>query len=122
MSFRARQNYGQVQLFADGKLIAELEPKTARKIGRAILRISGLAAEWANAEEVARDNAILLRAGFPVGLANHKTVIDQSVRLACWDRDLRKAMPGGVKSKEVFGTPTINQLPRGTKRGRSNGA
>ena len=112
MSFRARQNYGQVQFIVDGKLVAEVSPGKAREVGRAILQVAGLAAEWANAEEVARDNAILIRAGFPVGLANHQAVLNESVKMAVSDRDLRRAMPGGVRSEAVCGTPMIKRYPK----------
>ena len=99
--------------------MAEVPSEKAREVGRAILQVAGLAAEWANAEEVARDNAILLRAGVPVGITNHQAILEEAKTIAVSDRELRRAMPGGVKSREVFGTPSIRQLARGTKRERS---
>ena len=67
------------------------------------------AEEVAHSEELVTDSAILLRAGIPIGLTDNEKIKDEAVKEAVSSRELRRAMPGGVKSKEQFGKPTIVQ-------------
>jgi hypothetical protein len=79
----------------------------------------GLRAKAKQAEEeqkalgIIADHAILLRAGVPMGLTSRPDMIQEVVKEALYNRDLRRYMPS-IRSKEVFGTPTIIRgKPRG---------
>lgn len=104
--------------FDDGakSFVLQLEGKVAVEIG-AMLRAEGLLAdEWAQAERVANDSAILLRAGSNFGLSNDPRILEEAKKLAAWDSDLRRFMPGGVKSSEAFGTPSVMVQPPKTRQ------
>lgn len=96
------------QFTNDGKcFVLQLEGKTAVDIAR-LLREQGLLAdEFAQAERIADDSAILLRAGSNFALSNDPRIIEEAKKRAAWDTDLRRFMPGGVKSEEAFGTPAV---------------
>lgn len=109
MSARVRQEGGKVLVNLDNRVFLELEPKAALDLSAALRQVALRAEEWANAEAIAMDHAILLRAGFPIGLTNHPTIQAEAAKIAAWDSDLRRYMPGGIKSQEQVGTPSIIQ-------------
>lgn len=63
--------------------------------------------EWEKAEQIARDHAIMLRAGTGLGLTDHPVIQDEAKKLAVDDRDIRRFMPGGVRAREQFGVPKV---------------
>jgi len=65
--------------------------------------------EQVKAEQVAADQAILMRTGAPFGFSSDPKIQDEAAKLAAHDRTLRRAipMPSSIKSKEAFGRPTI---------------
>lgn len=65
------------------------------------------AEEHAHANRIIGDSALLLRKGIPLGFSNHPKILRESAKEAAHNRDLRRYLPGGVKSKEQFGQPTI---------------
>ncbi len=85
--------------------------QVALRLSDLLLRAGKAAEEAANVAQVVEDGAILARAGVPIGLSDDPKVQDEIKKSAAWDKKLRKAMPGGVKSKEVFGKPTLIQGP-----------
>lgn len=64
------------------------------------------------AEQIALDSALLLRAGVPLGLTNNPKILDMARVEAVSNRDLRRAMPGGVKSAEQVGAPSVSHVKR----------
>jgi len=107
MKLRILQSGSDVILLKDGMLILEGGWDKMLELAQAIIKVSHLAEEWDKILTIAADNAVLIRAGVPIGLTNHPEIKKESIKLAINDRNLRRYMPGGVKSKEVFGTPTI---------------
>lgn len=85
----------------------------ARELWRALVAKARQAEEQAKAEEIAADAAILFRAGAPFGLSDDPKIQSEAVKEAAWNRELRRCMPGGIKSTELFGAPTIVSKPRG---------
>lgn len=67
--------------------------------------------ELEQAEQVAKDSALLLRAGAPFGLTDHPLIKDEARKIAAWDPQLRRALPGGIKSEAQLGTPSIIKHP-----------
>lgn len=105
-----RQEGTRVLFIVNGHGV-EMSWQAAEKLGRALVSKARLAEELAKAEAIAADDAILLRAGFPLGLTNHPKIRAESRKLAEHDRNLRRYMPGGIRSKVHFGAPTIIQGP-----------
>lgn len=91
----------------NGVLVGDLQWEAAEAFGKLLIASARVAEETAKAPDIARDQAILLRAGAGFGLTDHRKIQSEAAQLAAWDRDLRRYMPGGVKSQEQFGTPTI---------------
>ena len=81
----------------------------ALQIAQALMSAGRAAEEIANREQIVIDQAILLRAGVPLGLTNHPALQAEAAKAAAWDSTLRRQMPGGVRSSEQFGTPTIRR-------------
>lgn len=81
--------------------------RAADEIARALTAKAREAEEQEKAPSIARDAAILLRAGVPIGLSNDSKIRDEAGKIAAWDSDLRRYMPGGVKSQEMLGRPAV---------------
>lgn len=110
----ARQSGTRVHVLIDGKGALDVSWREAEAIARALIAKARAGEEQEKAEAIARDHAILLRAGVPLGLTNDPRIQDEAAKLAVSDRDLRRYMPGGVRSKEMVGTPTVVVGPRRT--------
>lgn len=96
------------QFTCDGKsFVLRMEAAVALRVAAAIREKALLADEFAQAERIAADSAILLRAGSNFALSNDPRIIEEAKKRAAWDTDLRRFMPGGVKSEEAFGTPAV---------------
>lgn len=106
-SARIRQNADKVQIIKDGKLVMEMPWDAALEFTRAMRGVARLAETYAKANAVIIDHAILLRAGVPIGLTDGEKFHDEVAKEAAHNRDLRRYMPGGVKSKAIVGTPSV---------------
>lgn len=106
-----RQYGDRVIVIEDGRLLWDLPWQKAQDLARGIFKVSKLAEEHANANPIINDQALLIRAGIPFGLTNRRDMLREAVKVADTDRDLRRYLPGGIKSEEIFGTPNIIQLP-----------
>lgn len=106
-----RQEGARVRLIVGGRLIADLAPEAARELAALLRHQAGKAEEIVQRERIVFDQAILLRVGAPIGLIHDPHLRHQAASEAAWNSDLRRYLPGGVKSQEVFGTPTVLQFP-----------
>lgn len=96
-----------------GRDFVTLEKRVALDVVVALIKGKLRLEELEQAERIARDSAILLRAGANFGLSNDPRILDAAKNAAAWDSELRRCMPGGVKSEEAFGTPAlIRHAPR----------
>jgi hypothetical protein len=105
---RIRVDGENVTLELNGRA-TEMPAHAAREIARALMQKALEAEEYARAEGIILDSALLIRAGLPFGLSNNPKILDEARKEAVWNRDLRRFMPGGVRSTAVVGTPTITQ-------------
>jgi hypothetical protein len=90
-----------------GALLFDSPVSVARQIWTLLVGAQRLAEEWAHAEQVAADAGLLLRTGAPIGLTDNPQIQDEAVKVARDDRTLRRALPGGIKSTVVLGTPRV---------------
>jgi hypothetical protein len=119
-ALRVRHVGPVVQVISGDKLVFEAPPHVMRELIGVMQQITGLAEEIEQRERIIFDNAILLRSGaLPIGLIHNPHLLHQSGIEAAWNSHLRRYMPGGVKSREAFGVPTIinesdvsNEVPR----------
>ena len=105
--FNILRDGDRVVLLYGGRRVTEMPWEAAEALGRALIIQAHKAEEQAKAESIIYDHAILTRAGFPIGLTSRPDMQDEVRKEAAWNSDLRRYMPGGVKSHEVFGTPSI---------------
>jgi hypothetical protein len=87
-------------------------PAEYSKISDALHAKAGLAEEFDEALRIAREHAILLRAGFPMGLTSNPLIQAEAKTIAEHDRDLRRFMPGGVRSQVMLGAPIVRMEER----------
>lgn len=113
---KVRQDGDRVQLLIDGRLVADMPHQAAAELARAIGLQARRARDWGNAAALARDQAILLRAGSPIRLCHSPEIFAEARALAVNDRDLRRYLrgraAGGIGSAAEFGVPRVSHLPR----------
>lgn len=106
-----RQDGPRVQIIAGGRLVADMTPEAARQLIAALAHQAGRAEEIAQRERAVIDQAILIRAGAPVGLLHDPHLRREAAKEAAWNSALRRHLPGGVKSRSVVGVPAVLQQP-----------
>jgi hypothetical protein len=93
----------------DGKLLFDTWTRwqDALEIAQLIRNEAKQAEAHDKAAQIIEDGAILARAGASIGLTGDRATIDEIAKEAAWNRDLRRYMPGGVKSAGKVGKPNI---------------
>lgn len=103
---RIRQEGEKVILVVDGKSYLELPWDAALQIGKAMQIQARKAEEIAKAQQIAFDQGVIIRSGFPVGLTNNPAIHKEAAKEAAHNKVLRK-MPGGIKSQSSVGKPRV---------------
>lgn len=104
-----RQDEDHVLLIVNGRDVLNVPWDAALEISKAMHQQAKKAEEIAKVAAVVKDHAILVRAGWPIGLAVDPRVRKEAEKAAVNDSDLRRYMPGGVKSQESVGTPGVRR-------------
>jgi len=102
----ATQDGANVLVVIDGRA-TEMPWNVALDVARAMYQQAKRAEEYAKAAGIVFDQALLIRSGAFFGLSDHRGIQQEAAKEAAWNRDLRRYLPGGVKSKEQFGTPAV---------------
>ena len=110
-----RAEGGMVQLIENGTLILEVPWEAAKTLSRAMRQQAARAEQDVKVNRVIKDQATLIRAGFPLRLTNRPDVFKEAGNEAAHDRELRRMMPGGIPSGVAFGIPTIRHKPKPPK-------
>jgi len=114
-NFHVLQDGNHVLLLINGALVQIMPWQRALECAAALQSVARKAEEWDKAEAIAMDQAILMRSGAPFGLTDHPRIQQEAIKLAGHDRDLRRYLPSGIKSKSVVGTPTVSHIKPGAK-------
>jgi len=101
-------------LLEGGTLLLELPWDVALALAEAIKVQARRIEEGIKADEIIRDQALLMRAGIPIGLSKNPDIMKEAAKEAAWNTELRKAIPS-IKSAEKFGIPALIQYPSGTR-------
>lgn len=107
MKVRIRTEGPKVFIGVDDRLFLEIGHQEALQLATLVRQAGLKAQEHAEAERLIHEGAMLARFGFPLTLSNHPKILDQVRNEAAWNTDLRRYMPGGVKARELVGTPTV---------------
>ncbi len=77
--------------------------------------------EYCKANQIIADNALMQRAGFPVGLSDNPIIKDETVKEALFGKNLRRLLPfwrkdvaigiESIKSRGSVGVPTLTKRP-----------
>lgn len=104
-----RQDGLDVVLLSDGRRVLEVPWDAALQLGHAVIVQARRIEERLRAENIAFDQAILMRSGMPFGLTSNPMIIDMAKKEAAHNSLLRKNVPkaGGVESQEAVGAPKI---------------
>ncbi len=131
-SVTIRQEADKVLLVINGRALT-IPYEQAEIIGRALRQKAKAAEEYAKANKIIADHALLTRVGAPIGLSNNPRIQDAVRVEAAHNRELRRALPGGVKSTTVLGVPSVRHgrvipqsigvsgIPSGETMGRIGG-
>jgi len=106
-----RVDKDRVIILEEGKAILNIPWNMALPLGKALVKRAKTAEEHANALQIIKDQALIQRVGFPIGLTNNPAIQKEAMKEAVNDRDLRRALPGGIKSQSIVGTPTVIKKP-----------
>lgn len=107
-----RREGARVVLVAEGRAVLDLPWQAADRLAAALRAKAREAEEQDRAPQVARDAAILLRAGAPLGLTSDPRIQAEAGRLAAWDSELRRYMPGGIRSTAMPGLPAVRHATK----------
>jgi hypothetical protein len=113
-SVRVRREAGQVMLedAVRGSLLVVLPLPAAIEIGYALIGQARRLETVEKHEAIVFDQALLARRGMPFGVTSNPRLQELAMQEAHWNSRLRRALPGGVRSEEAVGTPTIRrQVP-----------
>lgn len=104
---RIRNEGPEVLVIVDGALSIQAPWNVALDIAHELIAKAKLAEEFAKANDIIFDNALLARMGAPIGLSNNKDIIAETAKEAAWNTTLRRSNIGGLKSDGIAGAPTV---------------
>lgn len=108
----------KVVLVFNGKRVCDMPIELAKQVSRLIYAKAMQAEEYANANRIIMDQAIMQRAGLPFGLSNNAKIVEEARKEAQWNTTLRKSMPlRGIEPRAVVGTPSVIKSPRKAANG-----
>lgn len=102
---------GRIIILEQGKVVLDIPWNMALSIGRSLIKQAKIVEEHENAGQIIKDQALLQRVGFPIGLTNNPDIQKEAMKEAVHSKELRKALPGGIKSQSAVGTPTLIKKP-----------
>ncbi len=106
----------KVMLVIDGKT-TEFPWELADIVSRSLTINARKAEEYCKANQIIADNALMQRAGFPIGLSDRPIIKAETIKEALWGRT-RKLLPwwskraiglGAIQSRGVVGAPTLTK-------------
>ncbi len=102
----------RVVLIIDGKTVLDLHWKHYNDVIRVIKQAAAQAEEYENANQVIDHQAVMMRAGMPLGLSDNPAILKAARQKALYDKQLRAYIPS-VKHLPVVGTPRLKQYKPG---------
>ena len=109
LTFQRDPNKPQrVVILLDGKYMCSMDWQVADQCADALRSVARKAEEYAKANHIIDQSALLIRSGAPFALSSDPKIQDAAYTQAQWDTKARKAMPlAGVPTPRSFGTPNI---------------
>jgi hypothetical protein len=104
-----RQDGTRVLILMNDKLVASMPWDAALHVAAAIKAKALQAEEIAKAAQIAKDQAIVTRAGMPFGLTSHPKIQREAMKIAQFDREIRRSNLPSIGDQGVVGTPALVQ-------------
>lgn len=102
-----------VLLDAYGHIIGEPMPwKAALAVSKVIRHQAKKAEEYDKALQIIDDQAVLMRARFPLGLTNNNDMLNEARKEAHWNSDLRRYLPHIEPTMVVYSPSIIKHPPK----------
>ncbi len=97
-----------IHLFYKGNLALEIPRNIIKELFRAVKGVAREAESLMDVHKTIYDQAILLKGGATFGLLNDPKAIDESIKTALWDTQIRRYFnTPGIPSKATFGVPSV---------------
>lgn len=117
-SCKIAQNGPLVILYINGRA-TELPWEAANIIADGLKEKAKMAEEYAKAEDIIFDQAIMYRSGAPFALSNNPKILDEAKKESMHNRELRtsnlklvETPAGGIESRETVGVPAVTHAPK----------
>lgn len=111
LSIRPHTEAGRIVLLCDGKYVCDFRWEAGDRIADVLRQACRVAENEAAAASQVMDQAILFRAGAPIGLSGNPKVYDEAIKEAVSNRDLRRSnlklseeLP---MARQQFGIPRV---------------
>lgn len=113
VGYSIRRDNMTVILAVERQCVLHLEWQSAVGIGHGLMAQGHKAEEIAKHEQIIADEAFVLRSGLGniVGLTNHPYLQKEAAKEAAWNSELRRWLPGGVKSEIQIGVGRLVKRP-----------
>ena len=114
MRIRIFSEGAEVHVEAQGKPLLGGHWTQIEAVARLMLKHARSAEEYDNAEQIASNQALLLRAGIPLATATRRDVGKEALKMAQHDKQLRREVPKPstlIETKPVVYRPRIRQSP-----------
>ena len=100
----------EVLVIVDDRAVLQCPWNAVLDIAHELIAKAREAEEYAKAENIIFDNALLIRSGAPFGLSNNRDIVAESVKEAGHNTTIRRHMPGGIKSETIVGAPVVRKM------------
>ena len=109
-----------VVLVVNGQRIIDIPWDAALMLARAMTVQAHNIEEQVKAPAIAFDQGLLMRKGIPIGLTSDPRILHEAGNEAAWNPLLRKALPGGIRTLEAVGAPSVTKHRRQNNGLRKN--
>lgn len=106
-SVTLRRDADTIYLIEDGHVVFSANYKAAIEIAKAIIAQAKVIEEENAAMAIARDQAILTKAGVPISLTGNQAILEEAKTLMKYDKQIKEIKPVGGINKGKVGTPTV---------------
>lgn len=99
---------GGLDVLYRGNLALKIPTAAVLEVFRVVKQVTRFAEALHEVHKTIYDQALLLKGGAPYGLTDNPKVIDEAVKEALWETDVKKYFSTpGIPSKAVFGVPKL---------------
>lgn len=99
----------KVVFLMDGKYVCDMDWSIALEVAKIVRHVAKLAEEYAVANKLIIQDALLIRSGAPFALTNNRKIREASYNEAQWGKEAKRMPLAGVPSRKEVGAPSLIQ-------------